>query len=307
VNVTASVFAPGFFSDSVVHSALLVGSMVAVVGSVVGVFVVIRGQSFTGEALGDIGATGGSAAYLVGFGPLAGFLVASTAAAGAIELIGFRRPKGRDLATGIVLGAALGLASLFLYFDSTRTSTTGASITILFGSLFVVSGSTIPATLAFGGATIALVAIFYRWLLLASIDTDLAAARGVSARLVGVVFLLSLALAVALAALTVGAILSTALLVGPAATALRITKRLGATILLAAVIGVLTVGLGVLLAYDSYYWPPAGHGWPVSFLIVSLIFTEYLIVHIGSGMRSRRLALRRARQTTADVAQWESC
>jgi zinc/manganese transport system permease protein len=283
----ASIFAPGFFSDSVVHAALTVGSMVAVVGAVVGVFVVIRGQSFTGEALGDIGATGGSAAYLVGFGPLAGFVVASTAAAGAIELMGFRRPRGRDLATGIVLGAALGLASLFLYFDTTHTSVTGASITILFGSLFVVSGSTIPATLVLGGAALALIAVFYRRLLLASIDPDLAAARGVSPRLVGVVFLLALALAVALSALTIGAILSTALLVGPAATALRITRRPGVTILLAAVIGVVTVAVGVLLAYDSYYWPPAEHGWPVSFLIVALVFTEYLVVHVGSGVRAR--------------------
>jgi zinc/manganese transport system permease protein len=293
VTEATAIFAPGFFSDSVVHSALAVGSIEAVVGGVVGVFMVIRGQSFTGEALGDVGAAGGSAAYFVGFGPLAGFVVASVAAAGAIELIGFRRPRGRDLATGIVLGAALGLASLFLYFDATQTSTTGASITILFGSLFVVSGSTIPATLGLGGATLALVAILYRRLLLASIDADLARARGVSARFVGVGFLLALALAVALSAITIGAILGTALLVGPAATALRVTKRPGAAIVSAVVIGVGTVFLGVLLAYDSYYWPPVGRGWPVSFLIVTLVFTEYLVVHVATGWRgSRRLVTR---------------
>lgn len=288
----ASIFAQGFFSDTVVHSALAVGSIVAVVAGVVGVFMVIRGQSFTGEALGDVGAAGGSAAYLIGVGPLSGFVIASVAASGAIELMGFRRARGRDLATGIVLGAALGLASLFLYFDANQTSTTGASITIMFGSLFVVSGSTIPATLALGGATLALMGISYRRLLLASIDADLAAARGVSPRLVGFAFLLALALSVALSALTIGAILSTALLVGPAATALRITKRPGTAIASAVLIGVVTVALGVLLAYDSYYWPPAGHGWPVSFLIVALVFTEYLVVHVASGVRERRRSSR---------------
>lgn len=290
--MVAALFAQGFFSDSVVHSALAVGSMVAVVTAVVGVFMVVRGQSFTGEALGDVGVAGGSAGYLVGLGPLAGFVVASVAAAGAMELIGLRRPRGRDLATGIVLGAALGLASLFLYFDTTHTSTTGATITILFGSLFVVAGSTIPATLALGGTALCLVAISYRRLLLASIDADLAAARGVSARLIGMVFLLALALAVALSALTIGAILSTALLVGPAATALRITKRPGFAIASAILIGVVTVALGVLLAYDSYYWPPAGHGWPVSFLVVALLFSEYLVVHVASELRGRRRSLR---------------
>lgn len=291
----AAIFAPGFFSDSVVHSALAVGGVVAVVGGVVGVFMVMRGQSFTGEALGDIGASGGSAAYLAGFGPLAGFVVASIAAAGAIELIGMRRARERDIATGIVLGAALGLASLLLYFDARHTSTTGASITILFGSLFETSSSAVPAVAVLGGATLGLIALTYRPLLLASVDADLARARGVSARLVGACFLLALALSVALAAITIGAILGTALLVGPAATAIRITKRPATAIAASVVIGVFDVALGVLLAYDSYYWPPVGKGWPVSFLIVALIFFEYLVVHAGGTMRSRhRLPLAQA-------------
>jgi zinc/manganese transport system permease protein len=285
---SAAIFAPGFFSDPVVHSALAVGCAVAVVAGFVGVFMVMRSQSFTGEALSDVGMSGGSAAYLVGFGPLSGFVVASVAAAGAIELIGMRRPRGRDLATGIVLGAALGLASLFLYLDANQTSTTGASITILFGSLFVTSASTLPATLSLGAVAVTVLAIVFRPLLLASIDPDLAAARGVSARLVGAAFLLALSLAVALSAITIGAILGTALLVGPAATALRITKRPSTAIAMAVVIGVVTVALGVLLAYDSYYWPPSGRGWPVSFLVVALIFTEYVIVDVAARIRHRR-------------------
>ena len=97
--------------------AATVGAVVAIVSGAVGVFTVLRGQSFAGEALGDIGTTGGSAAFLVGVGPLWGFAAVAVAAAGVMELIGIQRPRGRDLATGIVLGAGLGLAALFLYLD----------------------------------------------------------------------------------------------------------------------------------------------------------------------------------------------
>ena len=118
--------------------ALVVGALVAIVAGCVGVFTVIRGQSFAGEALGDIGATGGSSAYLVGIAPLWGFVAISVAAAGIMELIGIQRARGRDLATGIVLGAGFGLAALFLYLGTTSQSTTGATVTILFGSIFAL-------------------------------------------------------------------------------------------------------------------------------------------------------------------------
>ena len=123
--------------------------IVAVVAAGVGVFTVIRGQSFAGEALGDIGAAGGSSAYLAGIAPLWGFLGISVAAAGAMELIGIQRARGRDLATGIVLGAGFGLAALFLYLGTTD-NTTGATITILFGSIFALNSSILPLVIAFG-------------------------------------------------------------------------------------------------------------------------------------------------------------
>ena len=111
----------------------------------VGVFTVMRGQSFAGEALGDIGTTGGSGAFLLGVGPLWGFVASRSLAAGVMELIGIQRPRGRDLATGIVLGAGLGLAALFLYLDTTVAQHhRQRRVTILFGSLFAIQSSTIP-------------------------------------------------------------------------------------------------------------------------------------------------------------------
>src|SRR5579863_5139671 len=103
-HVLHALVEPGFFSSSPVRLAAAIGGLVAIVAATVGVFTVIRGQAFAGEALGDIGATGGSSAYLAGIGPLWGFVGISVAAAAAMELIGIQRARGRDLATGIVLG-----------------------------------------------------------------------------------------------------------------------------------------------------------------------------------------------------------
>jgi zinc/manganese transport system permease protein len=283
----AAIFAPGFFASSTVHIALVAGTLAAIVAATVGIFTVIRGQSFAGEALGDIGTTGGPAAFLVGVGPLWGFLVVSTVAAAAMELIGIQRPRGRDLATGIVLGAALGLAALLFYFVATYHSTTGATVTILFGSLLDVASSTLPLIVALSALVLALVAALFRPLLLSSLSPELAAARGIPVRAVGALYLLALAIAVALAALTIGTILSTALLVGPAATALRLTRRPATAMLAAGLIGVGATWLGVVLAYDSYSWPPARHGWPVSFFVVTIVFALYLLAALPERWRAR--------------------
>ncbi len=274
------VFAPGFWGDEAVHVALAVGTAVAIVAGVVGVFTVMRGQSFAGESLGDIGTTGGSAAALVGAGPLAGFVAVDVLAAAAMELVGVQRVRGRDLATGIVLGAAIGLAALFLYLDTTQGSGNGSTVTILFGSIFAISSSTIPAVVILAAIALALIVALYRPLLLATVSPEMAAARGIPVRLVGALYLLALALATALAAITIGTILSTALLIGPAAAALRLTRRPLRAMVTAVAIGIAAVWIGIVLAYDSYHWPPHEHGWPVSFFVVALVFLGYL----GSGL-----------------------
>jgi len=281
------IFAPGFFDSEAVRIAIGVGALVAVVTGVVGVFTVLRGQSFAGEALGDIGTTGGSGAFLLGVGPLWGFVAINVVAAAAMELIGIQRPRGRDLATGIVLGAGIGLAALFLYLDTTYNNTTGAAVTILFGSVFAISSSTVPLIAGLSLLVLALMLTLYRPLLLSSVSAEMAAARGIPVRLIGACYLLALALATALAAITIGTILSTALLVGPAASALRLTKRPLAAMLTAVGIGVAVMWAGIVLAYDSYDWPPAGHGWPVSFFVVTLVFVLYLLSGLGE-LRNRR-------------------
>lgn len=265
----------GFFSSGPVHTALLVGVLVAVVSGPVGVLTILRGQSFAGHSLADIGTTGGSGAYLVGVNVLYGFVTVNVVAAAVMELTGARRARARDVSTGIVLGAALGLSALFLQLE-TQSSSTGATLTVLFGSIFTLGSGTVVFSAVLAGLSLAIVGSLYRPLLLSSISPDLAAARGVPVGAVSAAYLGALAFAVSLSAVTIGAILSTALLIGPAATALRLTRRPGRAMGLAALIGVAAAWLGVGLSYASYYWPPRHHGWPVSFFVVVTVLVAYL-------------------------------
>jgi zinc/manganese transport system permease protein len=282
------LFAPGFFASAPVQIALAAGGIAALVSGIVGAFTVLRGQSYAGHALADISVTGGSASFLIGISPLWGFAGTGVVAAGIMDMIGIRRPRGRDLATGIVRGAGLGLAALFLYWDTTTTNTTGVAISVLFGSIFSVSSSVIPLAVALGVVALGIVGVGYRPLLLSSVSADLAAVRGVRVRLVGIGILIAIALAVSLSALTIGTILSTALLVGPAATALRLTSRPGLATALAALFAVLATWLGIVLAYDSFTWPPSHNGWPVSFFVVALIFAGYLLAQVFARPQRRQ-------------------
>jgi len=283
------LFEPGLFASGPVRTALLVGAIVAVTSGVIGVFTVIRGQSFAGHALADVATTGGSGAFLVGLNQFWGFLAAGIAAAALMEGIGVQRRRGRDVATGVVLGAALGAAALFLYLGTLQTSTTGASFTVLFGSIFVISPDTVPALIASGLIALAVVAALTRVLLLTSLSSDLARAKGVPVRTVGIGYLAALAVSVSLAAVAIGAVLSTALLIGPSATALRVTKSPGWAMAASALTGVAATWIGIVLAYDSFHWPPRGHGWPVSFFVVTLVLIGYLLTYVK---RPRRLAPR---------------
>ncbi|MCW8306350.1 metal ABC transporter permease [Acidiphilium sp. PA] len=279
-----------FFTNGPVQVALIIGGGAALVSAVVGVFTVLRGQSFAGHALADISSAGGSAALLFGIRPLAGFLAMAALGAGGMEAIGARQIRERDLVTGIVLGAGLGVTALLLYLDMTTTSASGAANTVMFGSMFAIAPATIPLALGVGLLALAMTAALYRPLLLIAIDPDLAAIRGIDPRLIGLAHLLVLAIAVALSAMTIGAILSTALLIGPAAASLRLATRPGTAILIAVAIGLSATWGGIALAYDSFYWTP-GHGWPVSVFVVMIVLAAYLAAGpLGSALARRRMA-----------------
>jgi zinc/manganese transport system permease protein len=301
LTVVHVILEPGFFTSAPVRTALIIGAVTALVSAVVGVFVVVRSQSFAGHALTDVATTGGSAAYFFGLSPLLGFIGGGVIGAGAMNLIGAERERGRDVATGIVLGTALGLAALFLYLDTTKSATTGAAQQILFGSIFTVDPSTVPLVLVLSALALAIVVAINRPLLLSSLSAELTRARGINLRGVALAFMVAMAVSVGLSSIAVGSILSTALLIGPAATSVRVTRTLHASLLMAAGLGIAATWLGILFAYDSFYWIPSSQGLPVSFFIVSLVFLGYLV----SGLPFvRRRARRRSRHvdTVAVVA-----
>jgi len=300
------LFEPGLLSSGPVRTAAALGAVVAIVSAVVGVFTVVRSQSFAGHALTDVATTGGAGATLVGVSPLAGFLGGSVIGAGAMDAIGVQRVRSRDLATGIVLGAATGLSALFLYLETTRSATTGVTQQILFGSIFTVDPSTVPVVAVLGAATLLVIAAIRRPLTLSSVSSEVASATGISVRGIGLAFMVALAVSVGLTSIAIGSILSTALLIGPAATAIRLTRTMRASVLLACALGVATTWLGILLAYDSFYWDASSQGLPVSFFIVSITFAGYLVTGIPAVRRRVELRWRRGgtvrARTSAPIA-----
>lgn len=290
------LFAPGLLETPPVMTALLFGSLVAVASAVVGVFVVVRGQAFLGHALGDMGATGAAGAAVAGVGALWGFLVGGLVAGSAVDLgsAGATNPgsggalRERDVTTGVVLAAALGLGALLLYLVTTGTSRAGATQSILFGSVFTASPTLLGPMVGLSALAVALAAVLHRPLLFATVAPETAQARAVPVRLVSYLFLLAIVITVEQSALVVGALLSTALLIGPAAAAGRIARTMAGTTALAVALALAVVWLGIVLAYDSYAWPPAGRGWPVSFFVTTLVLLAYLAAHAATARRAQR-------------------
>jgi len=282
------VFAPGFFSSGSVHTALLLGTIVAIVSGLMGVFVLLRNQSFGGHALTDVATTGGAGAAYLSVAPLVGFVTGAVIGAGAIESLSRDHSQRRDVATGIVLGAATGLSGLFLYLTATTSSATGVTQQVLFGSLFSVSSSTVPVAAVTALIVTVTMALVARPLLLSSLSPDLARARGLRTSWLGLLFLLLVAVAVGLCAISIGSLLATALLIGPAATAMRRSRTITGAIVMAMSVGLAATWVGIVLAYDSFTWRATGQGLPVSFFVVATILAFYALSHVPLS-RSRRV------------------
>lgn len=244
--------------------AFAASGIVAVVAGAVGYFLVLRGQTFAGHALSHVGFAGATGAALVGVGPLWGMLAFTLAAGSAMGLLG-EKLSGRDVAIGIVLTLALGFGLLFLNLN---TATTLQATAILFGNVLAVSSTMLGWLVLLAIAALAALAAIGRPLLFATLQPELAEARGVSLRLVGTLFLAVVALAVAQSVQIVGVLLVFTLLVGPPAAAQRLTSRLWPGIALACALGVGQAWLGIVVAYYT--------DWPVSFCITALSALVYL-------------------------------
>jgi zinc/manganese transport system permease protein len=256
------------------RNAFAAAGVAAIVSGLVGYFLVLRGQTFAGHALGHIGFAGATGAVLIGVASVWG-LVGFTVAAGiGMGLMG-DRISGRDVAIGVVLALALGFGLLFLHY---YTAFAAQATSLLFGNVLAVDRSMIVTLIGLGAITLGGLATIMRPLIFATLQPELAEAKGVPVRFVSTAFLAIVALAVSESAQIVGVLLVFALMVGPPATAQRLVTGLWSGMALSAAIALVEAWLGITIAYQT--------DWPVSFCISLLSAAGYFLTR-GTWVQQR--------------------
>jgi zinc/manganese transport system permease protein len=249
-------------------NAVQAGTIVAVLAGLVGWFMVLRRQSFTGHTVAVVGFPGAAGAVLIGVSATYGYFAFAIATALLIALVpnaGGRGYSEESAVTGTIQAAALATGFLFVNLYG---GFMGGANALLFGSFLGITTGQVHVLLAVAVAVTLVLALIGRRLLFASVDPAVAAARGVPVRAVSVVFLVLLAAAAAGVAQITGTLLVFALLVVPAATAQTLAARPAASI-------ALTVGIGLAITWSAlflaYYQP-----YPIGFFVTSLAFVAYL-------------------------------
>jgi len=275
------------------QNALAAGIVIAVVSGVVSRFVVARNMSFAVHALAELGFTGAAGAVLLGVPPVGGLLVGTTASALLIGSLGVRL-RERDTVVGVVMAFGLGLGVLFLTLYP-RYAT--EAFAILFGTITGVNRGDVVLLIGIGLVTLLALGAVYRPLTFATVDPEVAEARGVPVRALGVIFLLIMAAAVAEAVQVVGVLLILTLLITPGASAERLTASPSRATVLSVGIALISVIGGILLSLAVNL--------PVSVFVTTLSFVAYLVARFALGPltlgRQRRAAAITAAPSMADA------
>ncbi len=256
------------FHYQFMQHAFEAGTVIAVVAGVMGYLVVLRRTSFAAHAYAEIGFAGAAGSALVGISPILGLLAASIAGGFGIAVLG-KRAERRDIEIGSVLAFALGLGLLFI---SLYKGYATEAYSILFGEILGISSNNVIITLAVSIFILIAAAIVYRPILFASLDEEVAEAKGMHTLLLGTLFMVLLAAAVSISIQVTGVLLIFALMVTPAATAIRLTKKPLRAIVISITIALFATWAGLLIAFYEPY--------PVSFFITSIVFALYLFVRI---------------------------
>lgn len=268
------------------QNAFVAGTLVALLAGAAGYFVVLRGQSFAAHMLSQVGFPGATAGVLLHVSPILGLIVFCLAAALGIGWTGRNLDAGHraeSAAIGSILAFSLGLGLLFfrLYAGSAA-----GIYSFLFGTILGISDRDVQVTLAVAVVSLAALVVIGRPLVFATVDPDVAEARGVNVQLLSIAFLVILALAVAITVQIVGTLLIFALLVAPGASALELTARPGRGLVLSIALSLGFTWLGLALAYFTDL--------PVGFFITSLAFATYVLVRAAkatAAVRRGRLRL----------------
>lgn len=261
------------------RNAFLAGALVALIASLLGFFMVARSQSFAAHSLANVGFAGATGAALVGAPPVAGLFIAGALAALGIYLLGAgaRQARQNDIAIGAVLTASLALGFLFLRLSASQYA--GAVYATLFGATLGISDADIRVIAAATALVVLAVAIIGRPLYFASVDPEVAAARGVPTRALALGYLMLLAVVVAVAVQIVGVLLIFSLLVTPAAIARQLTARPALALALSAPLALAFTWLGLAAGYFSPH--------PVGFFITTFAFGAYVAVHAAHWLLRR--------------------
>jgi zinc/manganese transport system permease protein len=271
------------FQYQFMQHAFEAGTLVAIVAGMVGYFVVLRRSSFAAHALSHIGFAGAAGAVLFGISPVLGMLAFTTIGGVGITVLS-PRASDRDVQIGIVLSFMLGLGVLFISLYSGYAT---EAYSILFGEILGISTSDVLVTNVATLVILCATALVYRPLLFASLDEDVAEAKGLPMRTLGIVFMLLVAVATSVAVQVVGVLLIFSLMVTPAAIAQRLSTRPSRAIVLSVIISLFATWLGLCVAFYEPY--------PVSFFITAIVFAIYVLVRLVqsqiSPIKARQSAL----------------
>lgn len=259
-----------------VQNSLVAGVLLGLVGGLVGVFVIMRDLPFAVHGISELSFAGASAALLLGLNIVAGSIAGSLLAAGAIGVLGVRA-RDRNSVIGIIMPFGLGLGVLFLSLYKGRAAN---KFGILTGQIIAVDTPQLSWLVSTSVVVLIALAIVWKPLTFASVDPEVAVARGVPVRALSLAFMLVLGLAVALCVQIVGALLVLALLVTPAAAAARITASPVLLPVLSVVFALVAMEGGILLAVGSTV--------PISPYVTTISFVIYLVCRLVTRGRANR-------------------
>jgi len=251
-------------TSAFMRNALIGGTLVALAAGLIGYFIIVRNSAFAAHALAHIGFPGATGAVLLGLPVTVGLAVFCVGGALVIGALG-KRADEREVATGTVLAFATGLG---LFFSSLATKSSSTVTNVLFGNLLAVSHQQLVTFGVALAVIAAVIAFVYRPLLFASVNAEVAEAKGVPVRVLSVIFMVLLGVAVTMAVQAVGTLLLFALVVTPAATAILLTARPAAAMAVATVLAVLSVWSGLALS--------AMFNVPPSFVITTIVCAIWL-------------------------------
>lgn len=260
---------------ALVSNSVVAGAVLGVVGGLVGVFVMQRDMAFAVHGISELSFAGAAAALLIGFDVVTGSIVGSLIAAGLIGWFG-ARARDRNSIIGVLMPFGLGLGILFLSLYSGRTAN---RFSLLTGQIVSVQNDQLGWLIVISAFVLVALLLIWRPLRFDSLDPQSAAARGVPTAVVSLGFMILLGLIVAVAVHIVGALLVMALLVTPAAAAMRVTSGPVAVPLLAATFGMVAAVGGILLAIAGTL--------PVSPYITTISFSIYVVCRVVGARRGR--------------------